>query len=403
MKRKTILHSDVNNFFASVECVTNPKLFGKPVAVTGNPKKRTGIILAKNEIAKQFGVKTGEAIWQAQQKCPDLVTVGPHYDVYEKISKQLHELYLEYTDLVEPLGLDECWLDVTPSLKYLGKSGKQIADEIREKVKEKFGFTVSVGVSFSKLFTKLGSDMKKPDATTVIPYEKFKEMTYNLPLNSIVGIGSRLTARFSKMNINTIGEFVSLKENFIKEIMGKTGVELHQKLKGEFAEEVACYYHLVPPKSIGNGTTTISDIISRDDIKSVVSFLSEKVSIRMANENFEGSTISVTLKTADFERFHHSKTISPIRSREEIVEQIMNLVDSFWKYDRYVRAVRVRVSNLKSLERVEQLSFFNEETNNLTKSIQIVKDKYGADKIHVASDTVSFINRKSKSEESSQY
>lgn len=402
MKEKTILHSDVNNFFASVECTTNKALFGKPVAVTGNPEKRTGIILAKNELAKSFGVKTGEAIWQAQQKCPNLVTVGPHYDKYEKISKQLHQLYLQYTDLVEPLGLDECWLDVTPSLNYLQKSGEEIADEIREKVKKTFGFTVSVGVSFSKLFAKLGSDMKKPDATTIISKETFKQKTYHLPLNSIVGIGRRLETKFEKINVNTIGDFVNLKESFVKDIMGKTGLELHLKLKGEFLEEVPCYYLLQPPKSIGNGTTTIVDIKEKKDILKVVTFLSEKVALRMANANFQGSTLTVTLKTNDFEKYRHSKTINPIKTNEEIAEQAMRLIDEFWTYDKFVRAIRVRMSNLQKIDKVEQLSFFNQDEILLNQTLQTVKNKFGNDKIYIASDTFSFINRKNKEEEPNQ-
>lgn len=402
MKEKTILHSDVNNFFASVECATNPELFGKPVAVTGNPEKRTGIILAKNEIAKKNGVKTGEAIWQAMQKCPNLVTVGPHYDKYEKISKQLHEIYLEYTDFVEPLGLDECWLDVTQSLNYLKMNGEEIANEIREKIKKKFGFTVSVGVSFSKLFAKLGSDMKKPDATTTISKESFKSQTYHLPLNSIVGIGHKLELKFEKINIKTIGEFVELKENFVKDIMGKNGTELQLKLKGEFHEEVACYYDLVPPKSIGNGTTTIVDIKNRDDIMKVVGFLSEKVALRMANGNFQGSTITVSLKTNEFEKFRHSKTISPIKTNEEIAKQAIKVVDEFWDYGTYIRSIRIRMSNLKKIDKIEQLSFFNKEEESLNKSLQELKNKYGNEKIFIASDTFSFINRKNKDDDPSQ-
>lgn len=398
MKYRTILHSDVNNFFASVECSTNPKLFGKPVAVTGNPEKRTGIILAKNEIAKAQGVKTGEAIWQAKQKCPTLVTIGPHYALYEKISKKLHELYLEYTDFVEPLGLDECWLDVTSSLKYLNKNGQQIADEIRERVKKEFGFTVSVGVSFSKIFAKLGSDMKKPDATTIIDSEHFKEITYPLPLNSVVGFGNKLTTKFEKMNILTIGDFVALKEQFVKDIMGKTGVELHQKLSGELIDPVTCYYEISPPKSVGNGTTTIQDIQKREDVKKVVTFLSEKVGSRLIIGNLQGSTVTVTLKTNEFEKFRHSKTIAPIQLSEEISEQAMNLIDEFWKYDKKLRAIRVRMSNLTKVDKMEQLSFFGKETKDLGKTINEINQKYGKNKIYVASDTVSFINRKNEDE-----
>lgn len=396
---KTILHSDVNNFFASVECATRPELKDKPVAVTGNPEKRNGIILAKNEIAKKFGVKTGEAIWEAKLKCQDLVCLPPHYDVYEKISKKLHEIYLDYTDFVEPLGLDECWLDVTNSLTYLKKSGKEIADEIRERVKEEFQITVSVGVSFSKIFAKLGSDMKKPDATTVIPYEKFKEMTYKLPLNTIVGIGGKLERRFQNMNILTIGDFSNLDEDIVKSIMGKTGVELRLKLRGELVENVANYFALTPPKSIGNGTTTIMDIEKRNDVCKVIAFLCEKIAMRMAKGGYEGKTISVTVKTKELKKFRHAKTFSPMKSYEKIYENAMQLLDSYWNYDKKIRALRVRVSNLSSTEKQHQLSMFDDDKIKLTESVEKIKNRYGKNKIFIASDTSSFINRKTEQEE----
>ena len=399
MKDKTILHSDVNNFFASVECATNLNLKNKPVAVTGNPEKRNGIILAKNDLAKKSGVQTGQAIWQAKQKCPDLVTVGPHYALYEKISKRLHALYLDYTDFVEPLGLDECWLDVTGSLKFLNKTGEEIADEIREKVKKEFGFTVSVGVSFSKIFAKLGSDMKKPDATTVIDRLHFKELTYPLSLDTMVGFGKKLSVKFSKMNINTIGEFVALNESFVKDIMGKTGVELHQKLSGKFDDKVACYFDLAPPKSVGNGTTTIQDIESKEDLQKVLAFLAEKVGTRLTKAHLQGRTVTVTLKTNEFEKLRHSKTISPIQSSEDILKQTTKLVDDFFDYNKRIRAVRVRVSNLVKTDKIKQLSLFTDETDRLEETITKINKKYGKNKIFIASDTASFINRKNEDEE----
>lgn len=402
MKERTILHIDVNNFFASVECAENPSLRSKPVAVTGNPEKRTGIILAKNDIAKKYGVKTGEAIWEAKQKCNDLITLAPHYDLYQKISKKLQDLYLQYTDLVEPLGLDECWIDVTGSLKYLNKTGEEIANEIRKIVREKFDITVSVGVSFSKIFAKLGSDLKKPDATTIISRENFKQKVYPLPLNSIVGVGRQLGAKFEKMNINTIGDFVSLDEKFIREISNKTGVELWLKLRGEFDDPVANYYELSPPKSIGNGTTTVVDITKRDDIEKVVAFLCEKVSSRMAESNFQASTIAVTVKSANLKRTHKDKTYAPFRSEENLQKYAMQIIDSMWKYDKPVRAIRVSVSNLQKLDVHEQLSFFNHEANDLTNAICEIQDRYGKGKIFIASDTASFINRKDKHEERPQ-
>ena len=286
---KTILHSDVNNFFASVECATRPEFKDKPVAVTGNPEKRTGIILAKNDVAKSFGIKTGQTIFEAQKLCPNLVCLPPHYNLYEQISKQLHQIYLQYTNLVEPMGLDECWLDVTDSLKILNKTGEQIAYEIKEKIKNQFGITVSVGVSFSKIYAKLGSDLKKPDAVTVITKSNFKKIAYALPLNSIVGIGRRLEGKFKLININTIGEFCSLSKGYINSLMGKTGVKLLENLQGSEDEKVANYYLISPPKSIGNGTTTIIDIQKRSDIIKVIGFLCEKISARMVKGSFEGN------------------------------------------------------------------------------------------------------------------
>ena len=359
---KVILHSDVNNFFASVECVTRPELKDKPVAVTGNPEKRNGVILAKNDLAKKFGVKTGEVIWEAKQKCPDLICLAPHYNLYEKISKELHDLYLDYTDFVEPLGLDECFLDVTNSLKYLKMTGEEIANEIRMRVKKEFGFTVSVGVSFSKIFAKLGSDMKKPDATTIISKENFKEITYPLPLNSIIGIGGKLWRKFENMNILTIGEFVNLDESIIKTIMGKTGLELQSKLKGELIEPVAC------------------------------SLLCEKIALRMTRGKFEARTIAVTIKTNEFEKFRHSKTVAPIKSYERIFECAMELLDSFWQYEKKIRAIRVRVSSLNKVEEYRQLSIFDDEKIKLTECVEEIKSKYGENKIFIASTKNDFLN-----------
>ena len=311
MKERVILHSDVNNFFASVECANSPELFDKPVAVTGNPEKRNGIILAKNEIAKKFGVKTGQVIGEAKALCPGLVCLPPHYQLYEEISGKLHQLYLEYTNFVEPLGLDECWLDVTDSLKYLKKTGVEIADELRSRIQENFNFTVSVGVSFSKIFAKLGSDMRKPNFTTCIPKDKFKEMTYPLPLDSIVGIGRRLEKKFASIDVKTIGDFVALEDSFLQNLMGITGLRLKQDLLGERDDPVADYYSLPPPKSIGNGTTTLKDIVSREEVKKVIYFLAEKISYRMIKHKVLAGSISITLKNKDLKTYHTSKKISP--------------------------------------------------------------------------------------------
>lgn len=388
MKERVILHSDVNNFFASVECATKAELKDKPVAVTGNPEKRTGIILAKNEIAKKYGVKTGQVIGEAKALCPDLVCLAPHYDLYEEISLRLHQLYLSYTNFVEPLGLDECWLDVTDSLKYLKKTGRQIADEIRQKVKQEFGFTVSVGVSFSKIFAKLGSDLKKPDYTTVIDKKDYKKITYNLSLSSIIGIGKRLEKKFSSISVFTIGDFVKLEDSYLQHLMGITGVNLKQALLGNDNSAVADYYTLPPPKSIGNGTTTITDIISRQEIEKVVYFLAEKVSERMIKHRVVAGTLSISIKDNKLKKAHKSMKIKPTNSVKELAKNAMKIADQIWKYDYPVRAVRLRASSLSNAD-VVQLSFFDNK-EDYSNALELINKKYG--KIELASNMSKFIN-----------
>lgn len=395
MKERVILHSDVNNFFASVECSNRPELKDKPVAVTGNPKKRTGIILAKNEIAKKFGVSTGQVIGEAQAICPDLVCLPPHYDLYEEISEKLHQLYLQYTNLVEPLGLDECWLDVTDSLKYLKMTGKEIADEIREKVKKEFGFTVSVGVSFSKIFAKLGSDLRKPDYTTVISKNDYKKITYNLPLNSIVGIGRRLEKKFSSIDVKTIGDFAKLEDSFLSHLMGINGTNLKKALLGENIDEVADYYALPPPKSVGNGTTTIEDIIKRKDIEKVVYFLAEKVSSRLIKHKVVAGTLSLTIKTNKLEKVHKSMKIKPTNSVKELASLAMEIADKIWNYDFPVRAIRLRASTLTNANAL-QLSFFDSK-KDFSQVAEEINRRYG--KIELASNMSKFINTSKHSQE----
>lgn len=396
IKNKVILHADVNNFFASVECSTKPELADKPVAVTGNPNKRTGIILAKNEIAKKYGIKTGQVIGEAKALCPELVCLPPHYDIYEEISGQLHELYLEYTNFVEPLGLDECWLDVTHSLKILKKTGEEIADELRRRVQEMFNFTISVGVSFSKIFAKLGSDMRKPNFTTIIPYSNFKELTYNLPLDSIVGIGRRLNKKFSAIDVDTIGKFVELDDQFLDNIMGINGTNLKKDLLAQRHVPVLDYYNLPPPKSIGNGTTTIKDISSRNEIKKVIFFLAQKISARMIKHKVKGECIYIRLKSNNLKSVKKSSKIPPTNEAKDIAEEALKLCDLIYKYNYPIRAIRVKMSMLSS-SNYKQLSMFEKEKKDISKTIVEINKKYGD--IFLASDNANFINKSSHPQE----
>lgn len=396
INKRIILHSDVNNFFASVECANRPDLKDKPVAVTGNPKKRNGIILAKNEIAKKYGVKTGQVIIEAKALCPNLICLPPHYDLYEEISQSLHEIYLNYTNFVEPLGLDECWLDVTGCEKYLNKTGRQIADEIREIVKKNFGFTVSVGVSFSKLFAKLGSDLRKPNFTTEISYENYKNITYNLPLNSVVGIGKKLEERFSSIGIKTIGDFVKLDEKYIKNIMGINGLNLREDLMGMRENKVLDYFTLPPPKSIGNGTTTIVDITREKDLENVIYFLAQKVSSRLIRRNLIAEGISLSIKDNNLKKVHKSKKILPTNSVKSLAQEGIKIARQIFNFSRPIRAIRLKTFYLSS-SKYQQMNMFECDKKDYSQTIEEINRKYG--KIHLASDMSPYINSKSHPQE----
>ena len=387
--KQVILHADANNFFASCECLSKPELKNKPVAVTGNPEKRTGIILAKNEAAKKYGITTGQTIGQALALCPELICLPPHYDLYEDISQLLHNIYLDYTPLVEPLGLDECWLDVTGCENYLQKTGIEIANELRKRAKKEIGLTLSVGVSFSKIFAKLGSDMKKPDATTIISHENFQKITYPLPLNSIVGIGKRLEKKFSAISINTIGDFVSLEDSFLHNLMGINGINLQQDLLGIRVVPVANYYQLPPPKSIGNGTTATRDINKREDAKKLILFLSQKISSRLLNHHLKGQTLSLTIKLNNLSTIHKSSKITPTNEVKEISNNTLKIFDDIYKYSRPIRAIRIKISSLTSAK-IYQTSIFDPIKPDFSKTINEINNKYG--KIFIASDMASFIN-----------
>lgn len=378
MKERVIFHCDANSFFASVEIANNPNLAGKPVAVSGNPATRTGIILTKNEVAKKFGVLTGEAIWQAKLKCPNLICVCPHHKLYEEYSKKLRKIYEKYTDRVESFGIDECWLDVTDSLKFFG-SKEYLANKIKNEIKATLGITISVGVSFGKLFAKLGSDLKKPDAVTVISYENFRQIIYPLPINSIIGIGKRLALRFNKMGVSKLGEIVNLPDFVLKKKFGIIGLNLKQKLLGNDFDEVKKCDIFDPPKSVGNGTTTITDVYTRQEIKCVVGALCDEVASRLRHGGFNAKNISVTLKTADFKYFHKATRLPFCTCHStDFAGEVMKLLDSFWEFNQPVRAIRICSFNLSNAKET-QLNMFSNEIKNHALSVTLdkIRGKYG--------------------------
>ena len=289
---RVILHSDLNAFYASVECLDHPELQGKPVAVCGDPAARHGIVLAKNQIAKTKGVQTGQAIWQAKMQCRDLVVMAPHYDRYLELSSAVRDIYISYTDQVEPFGLDECWLDVGGSASLFG-DGKSIADDIRNRVKRELGLTVSVGVSFNKIFAKLGSDYKKPDATTVISKENYRSLVWSLPVSDLLYVGPATTKKLRRFDVNTIGDLAQSKQEFLHAILGKVGIMLWRFANGKDSSGVSTYYSIPPIKTIGISTTAPRDLVSEDDIKITLYALCESVAARLREQRSLCTTIQI--------------------------------------------------------------------------------------------------------------
>ena len=262
---RNILHFDMNNFYASVECMLSPELKQYPVAVCGSVEERHGIVLAKNYKAKAFKVATGDAVWQAKQKCPDLVVVPPHYEEYLKYSKLAKAIYCDYTNQVEPYGMDKCWLDISGTKKLFGNP-VDVANEIRERIKFELGLTISVGVSFNKIFAKLGSDYKKPDAVTVFEKETFREKIWGLPASDLLGVGRATTRVLNNYCIRTIGDLANSDYDFIKRILGKNGVSLWLYANGRDNSTVKDIKFVSPVKSIGHGITTVVDLSNEEEV-----------------------------------------------------------------------------------------------------------------------------------------
>lgn len=353
---RTVLHSDLNNFFASVECVLNPALNGHPIAVAGDPEMRHGIVLAKNYEAKYYGVQTGEALWEARQKCPDIKFVSPHYDKYIEYSNAVRSIYGEYTDMVEPYGLDECWLDVTGSTRLFG-SGVTIADELRKRIKKELGVTVSVGVSYNKIFAKLGSDMKKPDATTLIDRSHFKEKIWHLPAADLLYIGRSTAAKLSRFGIKTIGDLACADKSFLIHLLGKNGIMLHSFANGLDTSPVALQSYSPPPKSISCGNTASRDLTTDDDVKIMLITLATKVSQRLRREGFLCRTVSLQVRTFDLASYvRQMKLTYPCRTGREIFEAAYALFQKHHPKKTPARSVSIGACDLIS-DDGEQLSF----------------------------------------------
>lgn len=353
---RTVLHCDLNNFYASAECARNPELKGKAIAVGGNEKDRHGIILAKSNEAKKFGVKTGDKFSEAYEKCKDLIILNPDFDLYLSLSKQVRGIYAEYTDMIEPFGIDEAWLDVTGSMRIFG-SGEKIANEIRERVKCETGLTISVGVSFCKSFAKLGSDMKKPDAVTVISKDNFKQKIWGLPIGELLFAGRSTVKTLNKYGIYTIGEFASSSPDFAKKILGKNGYSLWTSANGIDKSPVAFYGEKSPIKSIGRGITCIDNLKENREVLKVIKELSFAVSEKLISERLEANSVNLTIKTEDLQITSYSSNfIFPTDNETEICEYAFELFKNNFDWRKNVRSVTVRTFNLTGYKSPHQIT-----------------------------------------------
>ena len=387
MGQRVIFHCDLNCFFASVELLDKPALWDVPVAVCGDPKSRHGIILAKNEPAKKRGVQTAETVWQAKKKCPVLVLLPPHHELYEIYSRRVNEIYGRFTDLVEPFGIDESWLDVTGSLHLFGGDARALADRIRATVKAETGLTVSVGVSFNKVFAKLGSDLKKPDATTVIPPEGWRDIVWPLPVGDMLFAGRSTQRVLGQYGIETIGQLAACPEEMAEQLLGKMGGQLWRYANGLDNSPVRPGHQHEPVKSVGNGTTFPADLVRWEQIRQGLALLCDSVATRLRRQRLYAGGVSVTLKGADFKTVSRQTRLDePTHLMRDIWETAQELARQIWKAPTPIRAMTVTALHVtedgqayRQLDLLGQSSAKrSERQEKLESAVDAIREKYGS-------------------------
>lgn len=379
---RTILHCDLNNYFASVELLSRPELRDRPVIVGGSTEDRHGIVLAKNDIAKKYGIITGESIRQAYDKCPSMVKLEPHYDRYLEYSRRVREIYARYTDQIEAMGIDECFLDVTGS-RYLFGEDEKIAHRIRCEVKKETGLTISVGVSFNKIFAKLGSDMKKPDAVTVIPPERFREIVWRLPAHEMLGVGMKTYKKLYYRGIRTIGDLAQCSPERLRSYLGKAGEVLWVYANGYENSRVMQNEERCPIKSIGHGTTTRADLVNEREVFDLIIELMEEVGAKLRRNALKARGVVVGIRENDLScREYQVKLDAPTQLTRELAREAMALFHRkhVWRND--IRSVTVRAIYLSAEDAPEQISMLTDtekkaELLMLEHTIDALRERYG--------------------------
>ncbi len=391
-KQRNILHCDCNGFYASVELLAYPELKDKPVIVGGSENSRHGIVLAKNEEAKKYKIKTAQTIYSARKQCKDLIVLPPHRDLYIKYNKILNEIYNSYTDLVEPFGIDESYLDITNSYHLFAKTPKDLADMIRQRVKKETGLTISVGVSFNKIFAKLGSDYKKPDATTEITIENYKEIIHPLGIENMMYVGKSTKTQLEDMGIHTIGDIANTPLNVLEDRLGKHGRELYNYSNGIDNSKVLPFGDKRQAKSIGSGTTFPTDIKLATQIKPRVMELSEDVGFSLRKNGLFTSTVQVSIKDTQFKTLQRQTKISSTNITKDIYKTAYKLIEENWLVGlRPIRAITVTATDLHTEKLPFQESFFevnatqiNKKDENLQTALDNLKLKFGDDMVKTA-------------------
>lgn len=379
---RIILHSDCNSFYASVECLHHPEIREKPVAVGGDIEQRHGIILAKNQLAKQFHVSTGEAIWQAKQKCPELIVLPPNFPLYLRFSRLARDIYLDYSNRVEPFGLDEAWLDITSSENQKDK-GERTAQEIRKRIREELGITVSIGVSYNKIFAKLGSDYQKPDAVTLITKENYRQIAWPLPLSDLLYVGPATKRKLNGFGVHTIGELAQTPVEILRSKFGKIGDVLWCFSNGLDSSPVADFQNQPVVKSIGNSTTAPRDLERDEDVKMILYVLADSVARRLREQGLKGRTIHISVRDNSLFSFTRQKSLlSYTNLTGEIAGEALSLFREHYRWKRPVRSVGISVSDLAADTIYSQTSLFcdevkREKVERLDKALDRLKARFG--------------------------
>lgn len=384
-KERVILHADMNCFYASCEMAYHPELQGKPIAVCGDPERRSGIVLTASYPAKRMGVKTGMPLWEAQQHCRDIIFVPAHYDLYTRFSGYTREIFLRFSDQVEPFGLDEAWLDCTASQALFG-NGEAIAKKISDTVKDELGITCSIGVSWNKILAKLGSDYKKPDAITVINKDNFRKIVFPLPASDLLYVGRKTAEKLDNYAIHTIGDLAQTNPKFLQEKLGKIGLMLWRFANGMDISPVAKYEAkdvIAPIKSVGNSWTTPRDLLTDEDVWLVLYLLSESVAARLRENHFRCRGVEVSLRDSSLFSFERQCKLSqPTMQEKDIAEAAYKLYKKNYRWSEHLRSVGVRAIDLQPDTEPSQISFDfsaekQEEMEKLESAIDGVRNRFG--------------------------